>query len=119
MNRTLSPEEIAASLKAELDAVREREEKLKADNQALIDEFSNAGTADEVLKTTQNQVKDMVPTALGTIKQLMETGETESVRAGLAKFVVSAVLDSKTDPEGTSEIREFLKSLQKEPTVSE
>lgn len=107
----MNPEEVAAFLSNELDKERMLREDAEAANRALIEEFSKAGTMDEVLEVAQKGIKDLLPIAIATMRNLLTSSDSDSVRAGLSKYVTDTVLTHKVEGEGNKEIRDLIAGL--------
>jgi len=112
LGRPLSPEEIAASLTAEIQQRDKLIESQQKDLDALKAEFSKASTAQEAVETARKKIEDLLPLALVNMENLLTTAESESVRSSLSRFVVTSVLDKKLEDKDDNEIKALLTALQ-------
>lgn len=106
------PNHTASLLQQELENERNMREEAERANKALVEEFSKANTQDEVLEVAQKGIKDLLPTAIKTMRDLLNHSDSDSVKAGLSKYITDTVLTHKIEGEGNSEIKELLKQLQ-------
>jgi hypothetical protein len=113
---TLEPEQVAALLQEELNKERNARLELERTRDALVQEFSKANTHDEVLEVAQKGIKDLLPDAILQMGHLLQHAESESVRAGLSKYITDSVLTHKIEGEGNSEIKNLLKELANNPS---
>lgn len=107
----MNPDDISRMLQEELENERKAREDAEATNRALIEEFSKANTHDEVLEVAQKGIKDILPDAITQIRHLVKYSDSDSVRAGLSKYIVDTVLTHKVEGEGNSEIKELIRQL--------
>lgn len=109
----------AESLQDILDDERKRREEAEKNLKALVEEFTSCNDFDDVRKKFREKVAEIAPVALTNIIQLMNNAESESVRAGLNKWVLEWAMSEKIEGKD-SDLQKFLKELQpKEPTNSE
>lgn len=104
----------AVSLQAIIE--EERSKRVAAENmaQSLVEEFTSCNDFDEVRNTFRDKIKEIAPMAIVNIVNLMNTADSESVRASLNKWVLEWAMSEKIDG-SDSELRAFMKSLAKEP----
>lgn len=105
------PNVLANMLQEELEKERKAREDAEAANKALVEEFAKANTPDEVLEVAQKGIKDLLPSAIGTMRHLLEYSESDSVKASLSKYITESVLTHKVEGDGNNEIKELLKQL--------
>lgn len=103
----------AELLQQALEAERQKSQSLAKTNAALIQEFGSADTYEEQLKIAKDAIKDILPTAIQTLNELIVSSDKDSVRASLAKYVVDAVLSGKLDSDADSEVARMLRELGK------
>ena len=108
----------AVSLQAIIE--EERTKRVEAENlaQSLVEEFTSCNDFDEVRNTFRDKIKELAPMAIVNIVQLMNNADSESVRANLNKWVLEWAMSEKIDG-SDSELKTFLKDLQKQPPVIE
>jgi hypothetical protein len=112
-----SPEEIGKALQQEIERLRVKEEEQQKTINALKQEFTDANTSldpEAVAKVARKAIIDIMPKAIIQLGQLIEYAESESVRAGLSKFVIACGLDkSKFEDVGTGSLAALVKELAK------
>lgn len=112
----MSPEDSANILKQEIERLRTRERELEDSRKALQQEFAKANDPESVVKTAREAIRDIIPDAVIQLKTLINHAESESVRASLSKFVISAGLDKgKFEDDSGSELKDLLAKLSQEP----
>lgn len=90
----------------------------EAEKMALVAEFSKASDPDAIADTAKAAIKDLLPTAVTTMKDLIINSPSDGVRAGLARFVFSVALDkTKLEDETDGTIRKLLAQLGAETEV--
>lgn len=88
------PETVSAEEKYNADLQKEVE-KLALYKQAIEEEFKNMNVDDpETHKKVASTVHELIPQAAFTVALLMEHAQSESVRAGLAKWVLQTGMQS-------------------------
>lgn len=107
--------EAATNLQAIIE--EERQKRIDAENmsQALIEEFRSCNDFDDVRTLFKDKVREIAPQALINITMLMNTAESESVKANLNKWVLEWAMSDKIDGSG-SEISKLIDQLKKNPT---
>lgn len=98
-------------LQQALVAEQAKVQQLAQANRALIEEFSKADTYEEQLEIAKKAIKDILPKAIETVNELIISGESESVRASLSKYVLDSVLSGKLDKSADNEIAGLLRLL--------
>lgn len=108
---SMDPKDVAANLNAALAEQTERANRAEADKQAIISEFAKAGTRDEAIEKARDFIEESLPEAIITLRSLMASSDSDSVRASAAKFVVQTVIDRKLESGENNEIKDLLTKL--------
>jgi glucan phosphoethanolaminetransferase (alkaline phosphatase superfamily) len=90
--------------------LQEEINRLKADNQALHQEFSHEPTSPDKIK---KQLAELVPDALTQLSHLLNHAESESVRASAAKYVIDLARTSSSTDDAISKL---INDLKQTPT---
>lgn len=98
-------------LQQALEAERNKSQQLANDKKALVEEFSKAGSYEEQLELAKKALKDILPKAIETVNELIISGESESVRASLSKYILDSVLSGKLDKSTDAEVAGLLRAL--------
>ena len=109
----MEPIDKASELGKLLEKERNRVTELEANNRALVAEFSKADSYEDTLKIAREAIKDILPLAITTVKSLIASADSESVRASLSKYVMDTVLSNKLDSGSNSDVADLLKNLAK------
>ena len=109
-----SEEELRNEIRLEYEA--NMQEELMAYRKSLQEEYGELGELDPDDPATADKVRGkllkLVPDAYTTMQQLLNHADSETVRAGLAKFVFTeAIGKAKTQDEEDS-LRDLLKGLK-------
>lgn len=99
-----TPDEYHAEVAAEL-------KRIQAYKQAVEEEFKNLDSDDPTItKRSRDRVIECVPSAAEGLAHLIRFGESESVRAGLIKFVFTTAMQLTAAGE-ENDLTKFLNSL--------
>lgn len=102
----------ALLLQQELEAAKRQVASLQEEKQALQQEFSNEKDFEEAKNLTKRELKDaLLPDSLAQAKFLLNSAESESVRAGLAKFFITLVLSPKIEGNADDTFKQMLKDF--------
>lgn len=88
----------------------------KAAREALVEEFKETITNEFSPEDLKKKFKELLPDAYSTLMYLLRNGESESVRAGVAKYIFNVSMGAikitdANDPDG--ELKELLEVLTK------
>jgi hypothetical protein len=102
---------------AELQAELAR---LHAYKKSLEEEFKDVDVDDpKTAKMARNKLMELVPDAGETIAYLLLHGDSESVRANLAKFVFAEAMRAADNGKTADAWEELFKSISKDKTTNE
>lgn len=101
----------ASLLQQALEAEQKKNQQLADANTALVQEFSDADSYSEQLDIAKKAIKKILPKAIETVNEILISGESEGVRANLAKYVLDSVLTGKLDRDADGEVAGLLKKL--------
>jgi sugar-specific transcriptional regulator TrmB len=107
----MSMDETVNRLQEEVRKEQELRRQLEADNKAIKEEFSKANNAEEAVETARKFIEESLPEAIITMRSLMASSTSDSVRSGLSKYVVDIVLHRKHEDSDTGGLKDLLKSL--------
>lgn len=112
-------QDVASLLQQQIQVEKERADRAEAEKKAIYEEFSKAGDDKEkAIETARTFLASSLPDAILQIRHLMQTSESDSVRASLSKFVVTSVLDHKLEDRENTELKALLTQLQQAPTAT-
>lgn len=110
-NKAQVAQKAAINLQQVVDEERAKRAEAESYAKALIEEFANVNDFDEARSAFKNKLKDYAPKAIINIIGLAEGAESESVRAGLNKWILDWVMSDKVD--GSNEdLSKLLKELK-------
>lgn len=107
----MTPEDKAQLIQDTLKEAQDEITRVEAEKQALIAEFSKAGSYDEQMDIAKKAIAELLPAAIHSIAHLLANAESEAVRSGLSKYVMETVLSGKLDDAGNTVVEGLLKQI--------
>lgn len=107
----MNQDDRAKLLQQALDDARAEVEQVKREKEALVAEFANAETYEDTLRIAKDAIADMLSLAITQTKMLLANAESESVRSGLAKYVIDTVVSGKLDRANDENISKLFDKL--------